>query len=128
MIREAAAGDYEEFYESELLHRSIMNYPPYSDIISIGLNAEDEDTAMKYAKLFSERLKGLKSLPDGTSVLRPRIDDKRPGDRARAVFVIKAPQGSRAGYVNEYMNFRDRLIESKADVFVEIDINPYGIT
>lgn len=128
VIREAAAGDYEEFYESELLHRSIMNYPPYSDIISIGLNADDEDTAMKYAKLFCERLKSLKSLPDGTSVLRPRIDDKRPGDRARAVFVVKAPRGSRAGYVNEYMNFRDRLIESKADVFVEIDINPYGIT
>ena len=46
--------------------------------------------------------------------------------KARAGFVIKAPQGSRAGYVAEYMAYRDKLIEQKAPVFIEIDVNPYG--
>lgn len=126
VIHEAADGDYERFYESELAHRSIMNYPPYSDIISVGLTADDEDTAMAYAEAFRNRLLGLKSAPEGAVVMRPRLDEKRNDGRSRAVFMIKAPQGSRAGYVNEYMSFRDRMIENKAPAFIEIDINPYG--
>jgi primosomal protein N' (replication factor Y) len=126
VILEAAAGDYESFYESELLHRSIMNYPPYSDIISVGLVADDDETAMAYANAFRKRLLGLRSAPEGASVMAPRLDERRNDGRSRAVFMIKAPQGSRAGYVSEYMAFRDRMIENKAPAFIEIDINPYG--
>ena len=126
VIKEAAAGDYESFFESELLHRSLMNYPPYSDIISVGFIAEDDDTALSYAEAFRKRLIGLRSAPEGASVMRPRLDERRTDGRSRAVFIIKAPRGSRAGYVNEYMAFRDRLIQSRAAAFIEIDINPYG--
>ena len=126
VIREAAAGDYESFYESELLHRSIMNYPPYSDIISVGLTADDDDTAMAYANAFRNRLTGLKSAPEGATVMMPRLDERRSDGRSRAVFMIKAPAGSRAGYVSEYMAFRDRMTENRAPAFIEIDINPYG--
>ena len=126
VIVEAAAGDYESFYEAELLHRSIMNYPPYSDIISVGLVADDEDTAMAYANAFRSRLLSLKSAPENASVLMPRLDERRSDGKARAVFMIKAPHGTRAGYVSEYMAFRDRMTESRAPAFIEIDINPYG--
>ncbi len=126
VIREAAAGNYEDFYESELLHRSVMNYPPFSDIISVGLVADDEDTAMAYANAFRNRLTGLKSAPEGATVMSPRLDERRTDGKARAVFMIKAPQGTRAGYVSEYMAFRDRMIENRAPAFIEIDINPYG--
>ena len=126
VIKEAAAGDYESFYGSELLHRSIMNYPPYSDIISVGFVADDDDTALSYAEAFRNRLSGLKSAPEGAAVMRPRLDERRTDGRSRAVFIIKAPSGSRAGYVNEYMTLRDMLIQNKAPVFAEIDINPYG--
>lgn len=127
VIIEAAAGDYESFCEAELLHRSIMNYPPYSDIISIGFIAEDDETAMSYAETFRNRLLGLRSAPEDAVIMRPRIDERRTDGRARAVFLIKAPQGSRAGYVSEYMAFRDRMIASKAPAFIEIDVNPYGM-
>jgi len=126
VIREAAAGDYESFFGSELLHRSIMNYPPYSDIISVGFTAADDDTAMAYAEAFRNRLTGLRSAPEGASVMQPRLDEKHSDGKARAVFMIKAPQGSRAGYVSEYLAFRDRMIENRAPAFIEIDINPYG--
>ena len=125
IIKEAAAGDYEEFYESELLHRSIMNYPPYSDIISVVFSAENEDDAMSYARTFRQRLTELRSAPDGAQVLRPKPDERRTDGRSRAGFIIKAPQGSRAGYIAEYMRFRDRMIEMKAPAFIEIDVNPY---
>ncbi len=128
VIREAAAADYDSFYGSELLHRNIMNYPPYSDIISIGFVSEDPDEAMGYAKAFRDRLAGLRSAPEGAVILRPRLDERRTDGMSRAAFLIKAPLGSRGGYMNEYMEYRDRLTESKADCFIEIDVNPYGFT
>ncbi len=126
VIKEAAAGNYEEFYESELVHRRIMNYPPYSDIISVGFVADDEDIAMSYAVSFRKRLMKLKDAPEGATVLRVRPDERRNDGRARAVFIIKAPLGSRTGYIKEISRFRDRMIETKAPVFVETDVNPYG--
>ena len=125
IIKEAAAGDYEEFYESELLHRSIMNYPPFSDIIQVMFSADSEEDAMSYAQTFRRRLAGLRSAPEGAQVMRPGADERRTDGRARAGFIIKAPQGSRAGYIAEYMRFRDRMIEMKAPAFIEIDVNPY---
>jgi primosomal protein N' (replication factor Y) len=128
IIKEAAAGDYQSFYESELLHRGLMNYPPYTDIISVGFVSESEDTAMAYAEKFRKRLSEIKDAPKDAQILKVRLDERRTDDKARAVFIIKAPQGSRAGYINQYMEFRDRMIESKADCFIEIDVNPYGTT
>ena len=128
VIKEAAAGDYNSFYEAELLHRGIMNYPPYTDIISVGFVSGTEDTAMAYAERFRNMLTEIKDAPEDAQILKVRLDERRTDDKARAVFIIKAPQGSRAGYINQYMEFRDRMIESKADCFTEIDVNPYGTT
>ena len=104
-----------------------MNYPPWSDIISVGFLAEDDETAMTYAEAFRNRLLSLRSAPEDAVIMRPRADERRTDGRARAVFLIKAQQGSRAGYVSEYMAFRDRMIASKAPAFIEIDVNPYGM-
>lgn len=125
VIQEAAAGDYESFYEAELLHRNIMNYPPYSDIIAVGFVSESEEEAMGYAEAFRKRLLGLRSVPEGAQVLRVRLDERKADGKFRAEFIIKAPPGSRAGYVREYMEYRDRMTEAKSDCFIEIDINPY---
>ena len=125
VIKQAAAGDYEAFYEAELLHRNIMNYPPYSDIIAVGFVSESADEASAYAEAFRKRLMGLRSAPQDASVLRVRLDERKTDGRFRAEFNIKAPAGSRAGYISEYMEYRDRMIESKSECFIEIDVNPY---
>ena len=125
VIREAAAGDYESFYEAELLHRNIMNYPPYSDIIAVGFVSESADEATGYAEAFRKRLLGLKSVPEDAAVLKVRLDERKTDGKFKAEFIIKAPPGSRAGYVREYMEYRDRMIEAKSDCFIEIDVNPY---
>ena len=125
IIREAAAGDYESFYESELLHRNIMNYPPFSDIIAVGFVSDDADEAMNYADSFRKRLLGLKDIPEGAEILRARLEERKTDGKYRAEFIIKAPPGSRAGFVGEYMEYRDKMIAAKTDVFIDIDINPY---
>ena len=125
VITEAARGDYESFFQSELLHRNIMNYPPFSDIIAVGFISEDADEAMNYAESFRKRLLGLEGIPQDAEILRARLDERRTDGKYRAEFIIKAPPGSRAGFVSEYMEFRDKMTETRSDVFIDIDINPY---
>lgn len=131
VIIHAANRDYESFYESELLHRNIMNYPPYSDIIHVSfVQKEDaeESSAMRHAAAFREYLLGLKDAPEGAVILKPREPDRHmTGEKRRAGFIIKAPAGSRAGYMNAYMKMRDNMIRSRADCYIEIDVNPYGM-
>lgn len=148
VIKDAAAGDYEEFYRGELLTRNIMNYPPYSDIISVALvekdrssrkqiekddpdewdeTGDEDSSAMKYALAFRDFLNSMKDRPDNAVLLKPREEQRRLDGRKRVVFMIKSPSGYRNGYIRAYMEFRDRMIKNNADCYIEIDVNPYGI-
>lgn len=131
VIRQAAASDYEDFYESELLHRNIMNYPPYSDIIYVSFVEKDgagEEAALNYATQFRNYLSSLKDAPVEAVYLRIREDTRRyAAEKIRYSFIIKAPLGSRAGYMQAYMNMRNQMISSGAECYIEIDVNPYGM-
>ncbi|MBQ6582188.1 MAG: primosomal protein N' [Mogibacterium sp.] len=133
-IQSAAAHDYERFYEGELLHRNIMNYPPYSDIIAVSCTEkedrrEEDADPMETAEAFRRKLLALKDAPADAVLYPPREDTRFAGqaDRRRATFLIKAPKGTRGGYIQAYMEYRDMLIRTKSGCYIEIDVNPYGI-
>ena len=132
-IRKAANGDYYGFYEQELAHRRNMNYPPFSDIISVtfvdkkGPKAEYSST-IDHANDFRKYLLSMKNLPMGTTIYEPKLDIQRGGaDRNRVFFMIKAPRGTRSGFVNAYMNYKELMIKHRSTCHIELDINPYGI-
>lgn len=128
VVKYAAEGDYESFYESELLHRSIMNYPPFTDIISVCCVSDNSKISMHYANIFREILIKIKNAPQDAVILRPREEEIKTDGKKKVTFIIKAPIGSRMGYVDAYMKFRDWLNTKKVNCFIEIDVNPYGIT
>ena len=132
-IRRAANGDYYGFYEQELAHRRNMNYPPFSDIISVtfvdkkGPKTEYSST-IDHANDFRKYLLSMKNLPTGTTIYEPKLDTQRGGaDRNRVIFMIKAPRGTRSGFVSAYMNYRELMIKHRSTCHIELDINPYGI-
>ncbi len=133
VIRYAAAGDYNRFYENELLHRKIMNYPPYTDLIAVTFSESDKYregdwTGMEYALDFKSKLENMKNAPSNAVIYRPREESfKGMSDRKRVTFLIKAPKGSRTGYIQAYMNYREWMIQQKSTMYIEIDVNPYGI-
>lgn len=47
VIRQAAAQDYDSFFETELRLRSFQNTPPYSDIIAITASGVEEGTVIR---------------------------------------------------------------------------------
>ena len=132
-IKKAANRDYYGFYEQELAHRRNMNYPPFSDIISVtfvdkkGPKAEYSST-IDHANDFRKYLLSMKNLPTGTTIYEPKLDTQRGGaDRNRVIFMIKAPRGTRSGFVSAYMNYRELMIKHRSTCHIELDINPYGI-
>lgn len=132
-IKKAANRDYYGFYEQELAHRKNMNYPPFSDIITVifvdkkGSKTEYSST-IDHANDFRKYLLSMKNLPTGTTIYEPKLDTQRGGaDRNRVIFMIKAPRGTRSGFVSAYMNYRELMIKHRSTCHMELDINPYGI-
>lgn len=129
VIVQAAHINFEEFYESELLHRTIMNYPPFSDIILVSfVQDEKHNSAIEYANTFRNQLLNMSGMPDDAKILKIREDKNKSDGKNRVSFIIKAPLGSRNGYVNAYIKFKEKMLELNANCFIEIDVNPYGIS
>lgn len=53
----AAQGDYEAFYEQEMLFRSLMKYPPASHILLLLITAGSEELAVKAAVHLGEAIR-----------------------------------------------------------------------
>ncbi|MDT8716477.1 primosomal protein N' [Clostridium sp. 19966] len=52
-------NNYNEFFEKEILVRKSMNYPPFSDIININLNSENETLLIKVINELAVNIKSL---------------------------------------------------------------------
>lgn len=50
---------YEAFYKKEIEYRKLLNYPPYSKIINIGISSNDENTVTNISHKFFNELKTL---------------------------------------------------------------------
>ena len=128
----ASKRDYTGFYEQELNHRKNMNYPPFSDIISVTFVDKKDSkiefsATLDYASDFRKYLLSMKNLPAHTTVYEPKFDLQRGGaDRNRVFFLIKAPKGSRGGFVSAYMRYRELMMKHRSTCHIELDINPYG--
>lgn len=129
----AAKSDYSMFYENELLFRKLMNYPPYSDIISVsfvekkGVRHSYNET-YNYAQDFRNYILNMKNAPSNAVIYAPRYDFFKGGaEKNKVYFYIKAPKGTRSGYIKAYMDYRKLMIKNKSKSHIEIDVNPYGM-
>lgn len=59
IISLAAKQDYDAFYSNEIAVRKLMTYPPFCDIMMIGVTAVIHDNALRVAKNTVEKIKML---------------------------------------------------------------------
>jgi len=59
VIERAAAQDYREFYDDEIINRRVMLYPPYCGMGAVGFTGTDERLTAAAAQAFSELLERL---------------------------------------------------------------------
>ncbi len=131
LISVSAAQDYETFYESEILTRKLMTYPPYCDIASVSFSGENREFTEKAANEFLNIIKS--ALSDEFKAVKTII----LGPTAAAV--IKMNNKYRFKLIIKYRNSKEfrNMINKVFDSYMNsefskrvnayIDVNPDSI-
>lgn len=131
VIQLAAEQDYVSFFNSELMYRSSLSYPPYSDIIHFVFSGLDENEVKVAAVSSSEKARMLlkmHGLIDEVSWFEAspapvaRIDGKY-----RYRYWIKGKLNKNLieileNIMNEHYNNKNR-----AKVYLSVDVNPFSM-
>ena len=122
----AANHDYQSFFKGEIAIRQFMDYPPFSDMISVSFTDDVEKEAYDTAdrcKIYLEQTK----LKNSDKIFEPKIAYNFKGkDSYRYNILIKAPKGERNKYIYYLDVFGERLTNSKSSCNMTIDVNPYS--
>ena len=129
VIQNAKDHDYLQFYESEIIFRKEMIYPPFCDIINIvsqspeeGLARQGIKTAYRFLReeLIEAKLQAeiLKALSPGSAPL------KKIKDKFRYRFVVKCKNSFRLKKVFNRVYERHYDLFKNKKVSLTIDVNP----
>lgn len=127
LIKLAATQDYDSFYKNEIAIRKMMVYPPYCDIVQIGVQSATQQAADATARKVLENIAGLVKgeysdikliILGPTAAAMPKISNTY-----RYRLMIKTKNSKR---------FREMLrratdFKKERDVTIFIDINPEKI-
>lgn len=128
-IEAAGAQDYSRFYETEIKLREYLDYPPFSDLVQVTFESEDQDEARIAANRWMSGLKGILEGDREDRIFPPQSGGKSKDQKKyKYHMLIKSPPGQR----NKYMGALDKLKEInltgvKSRYTVSIDVNPYNI-
>ena len=128
-IRYAAAGDYEGFYEKELMIRRLAGYPPFTNIIRLVFYDEDESTARREAQEAFFRVKESPGVQQRELFAPQPAYLNKMNENYRYQFMIKSPLEKTGKYlkiVSEIKRARTEDKRTKSVMLVEID--PYSMT
>ena len=71
VIRMASRQDYDEFYAEEIELRRLQNCPPFSDIVTVTVSAEDESTVLRCCAYIRDRMRSELRRRRDAAVLGP---------------------------------------------------------
>ena len=130
IIELACRQDYESFYETEILTRRLMIYPPYCDIVMVGISGVGNEitrlAALKFFELIKNALEkqsdDIKMIILGpTAANIPKVNSKY---RQRIILKTKNTPKFREFLNNVILEFYS-VSDKTVNVFV--DINPESI-
>lgn len=129
-IKHAAKQDYEGFFKEEIFLRSVLGYPPYSDLYQVVFMSENQQAAYDGAGEWYDKLKAR--LPEGekNNVFKPHEAYMSKIDKVyRFTMLIKCPKGKRHQYsgIIEQIRMDDRD-KRKKEYTAVVDINPYSFS
>ena len=129
-IRLASMQDYQKFYDNEIKLRKSLLFPPFCDIVVIGLSAIEEPELQQAVLQFDKELKSLlkgeyKDLP--VNLFGPfEAPLYRVKDRYRMRFVMKTRNCKALRALLHRLN--DRFSEKyKQKVLLSVDMNPSSL-
>lgn len=123
-ITAAASQDYESFYEQEILYRTLMDYPPISNMVAIHLACADPlllDTASSYLKKYIEKIYSSSDL----HIVGPADEVvSKINDIYRKVLYLKHQKYEILTKLKDYLERYIDINEGYKDVNIQFDFNP----
>lgn len=127
VIAFASNSDYKGFYEDEITSRKLMEYPPFSEIVSILITGEDEQKTGEYGMLVERELREMLADYEGMCLaffgLAPASTFKIK-NRFRYRILLKTVEN--AGLYDVLENLYNNHLDRKTTFGLDIDINPAG--
>lgn len=124
-IEFAKKQDYKLFYETEILLRKQLKYPPFCDIVVIGVSSEKEISVEKSTKILHKFLKDKIEQENIPIILYPPLPapiDKIK-NKTRWRIIVKCKLDDRL-IVQLNQMLEDFYAKKIADVRVYVDVNP----
>ncbi len=122
VFKKVKNSDYESFYKEEIENRELLNYPPFSKTINIGISSKYEEYVEKFVKDFCKEIKS-----DEVEVYGPmRSMVYKVKDRYRHNIFIK-------GNMREISRFKKNLklkltkYEKNDKIRIVVDVDPINL-
>lgn len=112
-IKYASGYDFEGFFEKEISIRKMLDYPPFTDLVSVSFTHDDAKMALSETNRFIKYIKKYY-----TSVFDAKEAFGFSGNRFYTL--IKCPKGERNKLIHYVNHFETEAV-------VIIDVNPYSI-
>lgn len=126
-IEAAAQQNYSMFYETEILLRTSMLYPPFSDIVQIIVIAKNEQVCIEGAQKTMVAVKSELSEELRNNVFEPQplmLNNQK--EHYRYYILIKCPKGKRGECLTAVEKVKRNVNTGKKQQYtVSVDINPY---
>lgn len=122
----AAEGNYEAFYEQEMLYRKLMQYPPAAHILLLLITSKDEKQSVKAAAQLGEAIKlyfeeqALKAVMIGPAP----ASISKANDNYRQVIYIKNDEYEKLVEVKNYLEGYFSYSENFIGCNLQFDFNP----
>lgn len=124
----AAKQDYQDFYQQEILYRSMMSYPPVSNLMVIMITSLEQEKAQQFAEMLKGKIeKKYESLLEcyHLQVIGPAdATISKVNDRYQKVIYIKSNQYDSLVEIKDILENIIEIHEQKKFVNVQFDFNP----
>lgn len=132
-ILAAAKQDYGEFYQKEIIYRSLMSYPPVSNLMVIMITSLEQEKAQDFSEMLKRMIEDMeKNLFDkqeknfnSLQVIGPAdATISKVNDRYQKVIYVKANQYETLVKIKDMLEDVIDTKEQKKFVNVQFDFNP----
>ncbi|MCT4544237.1 MAG: primosomal protein N' [Vallitalea sp.] len=114
--------DYKGFYEAEIKYRHLMNYPPFSNLLTMLLQSTNEKQLIESSYMLKRDLCYILSKVDIEVIGPSPANVSKINNTYRRVILLKGNKYNQLlNFVNKYM---ERLTGKYKDISIHIDINP----
>lgn len=126
-IQSAAEQNYRMFYNTEILLRTSMGYPPFSDIVQVIIISKIEEICIQGAQKTMQELKSKMSRDLSNNVFEPQplLLNHEKG-HYRYCIIIKCQKGKRGECLQVIEKIKTNVNTGKQCKYtISVDINPY---